>query len=110
MEPSSNGTNNIQSIIQINNKMKNIAIIAIAFLMSFGQAFAQNKKVNSKKKRSERINQAIEYMKSTNADDTSKDLLINHLLLLESKQKETAQEIEVFWASRAQKLKNLFKS
>lgn len=29
--------------------MKNIAIIAIAFLMTFGQAFAQNKKENSKK-------------------------------------------------------------
>jgi len=29
--------------------MKNIAIIAIAFLMTFGQVFAQNKKENSKK-------------------------------------------------------------
>jgi len=29
--------------------MKNIAIIVIAFLMTFGQAFAQNKKENSKK-------------------------------------------------------------
>lgn len=29
--------------------MKNIAIIAIGFLMTFGQAFAQNKKENSKK-------------------------------------------------------------
>ena len=28
--------------------MKNIAIIAIAFLMTFGQVFAQNKKENSK--------------------------------------------------------------
>ena len=30
--------------------MKNIAIIAIAFLMTFGQAFAQNKKCKIQKK------------------------------------------------------------